>query len=377
MRRTVICVFIVGLVLAAGCGGNGPLPSVTPFATYTPLPTFTATPNVPPTAVPTPAPTVMPTPGRPADVNPFTGLKVADPALLQRRPLLIKIENSKESRPQTGLSQADLVYEYRIEYGLTRFAALFLTADPDRVGPMRSARPMDLELAPQHEAVLCDSGASMKVNQLLREAPDITRISDARYGEPYFYRVKRGPGIAYEHTLYTNVAELRALLRTLGEERPVPQRGFQFDETPPGTSSAQGIRPATHITIPFSEVSLVEYTYDPATRLYRRRMDGQDFLDEATGQAITQRNVLVQFVQGQESILSDSPAGKIYLWKYEMMGTGRALLFRDGVMIEGTWQRSQRNEMTRFLDQAGNELKLAPGRTWLLIVLADVEVKVE
>ncbi len=360
------------LLLPLGCGGGEPTPSATPFYTRTPLPTFTATPNVTPTPVPTPpTPTVTPTPGRPADVNPFTGLRVADPARLQRRPLLIKIENSKESRPQTGLSLADLVYEYRIEYGLTRFAALFLTEEPDRLGPMRSARPMDLELAPQHDAVLCDSGASMKVNQLLREAPDITRISDATYGEPYFYRVKRGPGIAYEHTLYANVAELRALLRTLGEERPVPQRGFQFDETPP-----QG-QPAGRLRIPFSESSIVEYTYDPATKRYRRQMDGQDFLDEATGQAVAHRNVLVQFVRGEESILSDSPAGKIYLWKYEMIGEGRALLFRDGVMVEGTWQRTQRNEMTRFLDRAGNEMKLAPGQTWILCVLADVEVKVE
>lgn len=377
MRKTITWLLsglaVALLLLPLGCGGNDQSTTATPFATRTPLPTFTVTPVASPAPTPTPTlqPTTTPTPGRPADVNPFTGIKVDDPATLQRRPLLVKIENAKESRPQTGLLQADLVYEYLVEYGITRFAALFITEEPEKVGPIRSARPMDLELVAQHDAALCFSGASIPMKKLMREkAPDLVRLSNAKYGEPYFYRVNRGADIAWEHTLYTNVAQQRAWLRSLNEERPVPQRGFQFDEAAPLG------QPVTKIHVPYPRSS-VDYVYDPESKLYQRQVAGEDFVDEATGQVIAQRNVIVQFVKGEESIFVNDPAGGVYLYVYEMMGEGRAILFRDGVMVEGKWQRHEQNEMTRFFDSAGDEVKLAPGPTWILFVLEDMEVKVE
>jgi len=376
--RKVSCRLLSGLLTALlllplGCGGGEPTPTPTPFATRTPLPTFTPAALVSPTPVPSPTvppPTPTPTPRRPADVNPYTGLKVDDPAKLQRRPLLIKIENHKQARPQTGLPLADLVYEYRIEYGFTRFAALFITEMPEKLGPTRSARPMDLELVPQHDAALCFSGASEPVKKAMREQ-GVIQLSDAKYGAPYLYRVNRGPDIAYEHTMYANVARLRELLESLGEERPTPQQGFLFDETPPPG------QPVTKIEVPFSTSAIVSYTYDPASRLYKRQFNGADFLDDESGQVITHRNILIQFVKGEESIFVNDALGGTKLYVYEMMGEGRALLFRDGVMVEGKWQRTEKNQQTRFLDGAGNEVKLAPGRTWILCVLEDTAVKVE
>lgn len=372
--RVLNVLILASLLLPLGCGGGEPAPSVTPYITHTPLPTFTPVQAAPPTAEPTatatPAPTPTPTPRRPDDVNPYTGLRVDDPTKLQRRPLLIKIENHKHARPQFGLTKADLVYEYRIEYGFTRFAALFITETPEKVGPARSARPMDVELVPQHDAALCFSGAAVPTKKLMNEA-GIVRMGNDKYSEPYYYRVNRGPDIAWEHTLYTNVAELRKLLASLGEERPAPQQGFIFDQTPP-----QG-QPVIKIEVNFSSSAVASYTYNPETKRYKRQFNGEDFLDAETGAPIENRNIIVQFVKGEESIFVNDALGGTYLYVYEMIGEGRALVFRDGVMVEGKWQRRETNQETLFLDGDGNEVKLAPGATWILCVLVDQEVKVE
>ncbi|MBU0493478.1 MAG: DUF3048 domain-containing protein [Chloroflexi bacterium] len=373
MKKIIACLLAGLALLPLGCSGGESAPSPTPFNTRTPLPTFTATPAVTATPAATatlPPPTLTPTPSRPADINPFTGLKMDDPAALQRRPILVKIENHKQARPQVGLTQADLIYEYRIEYGFTRFAALFITQEPEKLGPVRSARPMDLELIPQHDSALCFSGASEPVKKMMRD-DNVIQLSDAKYGSPYLFRVNRGADVAYEHTMFTNMLKLRDLLRSLNEERPAPQQGFLFDEAAPSGA------PATHINIPFSTSAIVDYTYDPATKLYKRVFNGADFIAEETGQAIEMRNLIIQFVKGEESIFVNDALGGTNLYVYEMMGEGPTLVFRDGVVIVGTWQRPAKTEQTRFVDQAGNEIKLAPGHTWISCVLSDAEVTYE
>ncbi|MBN2005889.1 MAG: DUF3048 domain-containing protein, partial [Anaerolineae bacterium] len=129
------------LVLAFVSGCTGGEPEATPTATRTPGPQFTntpvpATPTQAPTATATPtaAPTLdEPTPF-PPDVDPLTGLKVDDVAKLDRIPTAIKVSNSPEVRPQSGLSFADLVFEHFAEGGITRFTTVFYANEPEMVG---------------------------------------------------------------------------------------------------------------------------------------------------------------------------------------------------------------------------------------------------
>jgi len=142
MNRIWILFLLVGLVLTACSQAPGAVDlteaanaqfTETPVpATSTSIPTETMQPTATPTQTPTATPTVdYPVDGRgptnfDQDVSPLTGLKVTDPAVLERRPIIIKVENlPREHRPQWGLSFADLVYEYYTEFGGTRFAAVF------------------------------------------------------------------------------------------------------------------------------------------------------------------------------------------------------------------------------------------------------------
>src|SRR5690606_26865903 len=85
----------------------------------------------------------------PPDVNPLTGLTISDPNVLNRRPIVVKVSNSPPLvRPQSGINDADLVFEHYTEVGVTRFSAIFYANAPTRVGSIRSARLIDYELTP-------------------------------------------------------------------------------------------------------------------------------------------------------------------------------------------------------------------------------------
>ena len=105
-------------------------------------------------------------------INPLTGLQVKRPANLQRNPVIAKVSNAPaEVRPQAGLAAADLVFEHYAEGGLTRFSAVFYGQRPTRVGSIRSARLIDLELLPMLGGLLAWSGASNGVLALLNAGP--------------------------------------------------------------------------------------------------------------------------------------------------------------------------------------------------------------
>ena len=186
MQRVVIVLFIF---LLSACSQATPLP---PTATSTPepptrTPTITPTVTDTPTPAPTETPTITPTPlyppegmgpsGFAAEVNPLTGLKVKDPEILVRRPIIIKIENlPRDHRPQYGLSLADLVFEYYTELGGTRFAAVFYGQDAEQVGPIRSARFFDDNLIRMYKSVFVFGSAYEKVRFRLFNADYSSRL---------------------------------------------------------------------------------------------------------------------------------------------------------------------------------------------------------
>jgi hypothetical protein len=138
------------------------IPPSPEIVTATPLPTET------PTQIPTVTSTIKAVhygPDRfPKDINPFTGLKVADPAILDRRPVMVKVTNFPPSgRPQYGLSLADLVFEFYIGEGMNRFSAVYYGEKPEKVGPVRSARLADIQLASMYQTIFAYASADARV----------------------------------------------------------------------------------------------------------------------------------------------------------------------------------------------------------------------
>jgi len=334
------------------------------------------TPTPPPTAVPQPTATLEPTPypgligptDFPAGVNPLTGLQVADAAALAHRPLAIKVANMARVRPQAGLNQADLVFEHYSEGGITRFTAVFYTSIPKRVGSVRSARLIDLEIPLMYDAAFGFSGASYQIKEMIRASTFFDRIISPDYGHHGFWRTfdAKNPSPYMVDSLFTNPEDLRATLAERGQDVP-PQfhNGMAFHPDPP-----PGGQPATEAEIIYSGTGIL-WQLQPNGR-YARWSDGVRHTDANTGELLSFKNVVLIYAEHVNTeIIEDtggSPSIQIRIW-----GEGPAVVFRDGQRYDGLWRRDQPEDMLTFYTQDGQILPLAPGNTWFELVPLDFE----
>ncbi len=375
----LLCILILFM---AGCAG--PMtPAATPTPTRTPALVKEATAKTVPTAVPTATPTSIPpmptasptlaptevvvTP-LPPDVNPFTGEKMATAEVLDRIPIAIKVSNSPEVRPQSGLNAADLVFEHFAEGGITRFTAVFYGQEPQQVGSVRSGRLIDLEIPAMYRALFGYSGSSAGVKERIRNSdlfPTYIAAPDFGVGQPYFYRVPQ-EGKAFEHTLFTNPTVLRQLADERGiNKRPEFPRLMTFSEKP-----LEGGIPVSYFEINYlTGVCTAEWTYDATSGRWKRATAGVPQTDFLTQAPLTTANVVIVYANHIETdILEDTWGGGHQSIQIQIWGSGPVLVFRDGVMINGYWERLERNHMLTFWVAEGHPIPLKPGNTWFQMV---------
>ena len=358
---------------------NAKLPAL-PTNTHTPAPSPSPIPetptSLPPTATPTETPTATPTdsvvalPTLGADVCPLTGLQVSDPALLERRPLAIKVQNASISRPQYGLPQADIVYEHLSEAAITRFTAIYLCQEVTKIGSTRSARFIDLEIPAMYKSIMAFSGTSAGLYPLFLNADFYDR--QMCYGWSLhpegFYRDQalRQQGVPIEHTLFADPAKIWAVADKLGINQRQDLNGMHFAVPPP-----DGGQPATHVQIPFpSRDMVVEYRYDAARGVYLRWDAGVPHLDAATGEQLAVTNVVVAYAPHVDTdIYEDEPRRNHPSVQIQLWGTGPVVVLRDGLAYEGLWARPKREDMLVFRDATGQiPIPLKPGNTWVELV---------
>ena len=213
---------------------NTPLPPtqtpITLAPTFTPVPTITPV----PTATNNPVSNISLRTSRDFgdNRNPFTGEEVSDPGILNRRPIAVKISNSPPRwvRPQSGLGEADLVFEHVTEGLITRFTAIIYGNTPEKLGPIRSARLIDLDIPVMYDAALAYSGSSIGVSRKLFASEFRSRI--LRSNSKGYYRT--GENKPYEHTLYADPVGLwQALTDRSENHEPVLQKIMTFSTLPP------------------------------------------------------------------------------------------------------------------------------------------------
>ncbi|MBI1276800.1 MAG: DUF3048 domain-containing protein [Anaerolineaceae bacterium] len=308
--------------------------------------------------------TATPAENFPADVNPLTGLKVADPSILDRRPQVVKISNAPVLvRPQAGIGAADIVFEHYAEGGLTRFSAIFYGQAPDRVGSIRSARLIDTELIPMFGGLLIFSGASTGVETLLNNADYANRLfKGVLFGQPYFWRDET---IEVPHNMFMNPNAVWKKASEEGINQRPDLRGLSFDPNIPGSNTAV----VNKIDIRYRATRVI-WKYDPALGLYRRSADGQGHFDANTMEQITAANVVVIFADHQftDIVESEFQGAKSYSIQINLMGQGDAILFRDDQEYKGKWVRDDKNTIIGLRTANGDILPLKPGQTWFQVV---------
>lgn len=306
-----------------------------------------------------------PTPDKfPPDVNPLTGLQVKNPTVLDRRPMVVKISNAPVLvRPQAGIGAADIVFEHYAEGGLTRFSAIYYGQAPDRVGSIRSARLIDLELIPMFGGLLAFSGASTGVETLLNNADYANRLfKGVLFGQPYFWRDET---IEVPHNMFMNPNAVWEKATEQGINQRPNLRGLSFSQAVPGGNQAV----VNKIDIRYRATRVI-WKYDPAIGLYRRSADGQGHFDANTLEQVTAANVVVIFADHQftDIVESEFQGSKSYSIQINLMGEGDAILFRDDQEYKGKWVRDDKNMIIGLRTLSGNILPLKPGQTWFQVV---------
>lgn len=294
----------------------------------------------------------------------------------KRRPLAVMIENHTEARPQSGLSYADLVYEAVAEGGITRFMALYYCNLSDiQVGPVRSARTYFLDWLGEYDALYAHVGGANTpgpadaLGQIIKyKVKDLNQFS---IGFPVFWRdyQRLGHPVATEHTMYSTTAKLWEVGAKRGWTA-TDSAGIRWDKNfvPWKFKDEKSGGTTTNIKVNFWELQSgyeVNWIYDITTNSYKRRNGGQDHLDLDNNKQIAAKNLVIQFER--ESNANDGYPGNVHLL-YGTTGSGKALFFQDGNVVEGKWNKASRLARTKYVDSSGKEIQFNGGQIWIQTV---------
>ncbi len=304
-------------------------------------------------------------------VAPLTGLP-ADPETVGRAALVIKVDNHPRARPQTGLDQADIVFDLRAE-GITRFAAVFQSQVPDPVGPVRSSRTSDFDILRGFDTpIYGSSGGNDHVTNGLRNLPIVELTNRTR--NEYFRDFSRPA----PHNLYINGSDLYEIAADLAadaaaapggatgdaesdveDEAVGPQPWFQYRSA--GDALGDSARPAVGpVSVAFTGSPLVTHEWDDRRGGWLRTQDGRPHTT-VDGDQLAPENVVIMITDYRTS-----PADPISP-EVRSTGEGEAVVLTDGMIIRGRWERPEADDKPTLTDGDGAIIKLTPGRTWVLL----------
>jgi hypothetical protein len=337
-RLSVVAALVVGAALLAACGS--PMSSSSPTTTTT----------------------------RPVVLCPLTGTPAPGGAIPARPALVMKVDNyglgpaPAEARPQSGLSDADVIFEEQVEGAITRYAAVFQCRQaPGLVGPIRSARVIDIGILSELDSPLLVhvGGIAPVINRI--DQSTIKNVDLGTYGNLDVYP----PGRYAPYDTYTHTSSVWAQFKS---RNTPPQPIFSY------STRIHGGRPASQIHLDWSYTSDIYWRWSKQSGTWKR------YYNVATsGTPVIQPDVLANGVQNQAQNVVIQVVHITYgPWLENFEGgkevqakiagsSGKAYVFRNGRMIVGRWRHGSLTSPTVFTNAAGHVITLAPGRTWVEI----------
>ncbi len=337
--RIRVLIILVSLV-AAACSGAAAAPDPVTLTTElarVPNSSTTTTTSAPTTTTAVPATTTTVDLGPPA---PLTGVAGA---ISDQQVLIAKLSNAPKGRPQAGINQADIVMEVLVEGGIGRWLAVFQSTYPETVGPVRSLREVDPRLIAPFDARVLSSGGQWAVRRDLGRVavdegdgriPGYRREADREFVYSLMYDVENLPDLEWDGTV-----------------EPM----LEFDAGP-----LAGGEEAAEIDVRMSGRNSLSWTFEDGR--YLRSQDGTESVD-ADDVRVSADSVVVVYVDTIRTGRVDAAGSPVP--DYEVTGTGRALVFRDGRVFEGDWVRQAEDDFFAFRTGEGDSIALKPGRTWI------------
>jgi hypothetical protein len=296
------------------------------------------------------------------EVNPLNGTlftKEEMDKLLKRRPVAVMINNHMEARPQSGLNQADIVYEAVTESGITRYMAIFWSQGPNKVGPVRSARQYFLEWLSPFDPIYIHDGCAQTTDPRTNACGNI-----------YTYKIKdittqgswRSTDRVAPHNEYNSIVNAWEIGKSKDwDQFPEKTEALKFKRD--ANFELRGKKTKVEITYRTDMLNggafNTQWVYDRNTNLYTHRVGGTTDVDLDTKKVITAKNVIVE-----EAELIDAFDGKGRVI-ITTTGQGKAKILMDGKIIDAKWKKSSRTDRTRYYDSKGEEILLNRGKIWV------------
>lgn len=380
MKRILLFVLLLILCLSCtACGKeenqevsleNNPTPTTTPsVSSTTATPTMTPIPdssesNLPTPTANTPEPTEVPAPVVPEGMvqSRLTGLWIPEDSAIYR-PYAIMINNIKVASPQSGLSAADILCEALVEYGITRFMAVFEAQDAladttSRIGSVRSARHYYVNFANEYDAVYVHFGGTSYASDQITDMQidEVDGIKGALANRAF----SRDEKIQSPHNVFLDFSlMLNEVLNSSLQTEWSPERNKVFNFYDQDTTPSDGQK-ADKVTIQFSQSARPYLTYDKETGEYTRYQFGVLHEDANNEQPLTFKNIIVQYVKHSE--ISNG-----YL-NLELENTeGEGYYVTNGTAIPIVWKRNETPNECHYYDTEGNELYINVGKTYVAI----------
>lgn len=373
MKRTgLLSLSMALLLLLTACGPKEPTPDPTP----TPTPAVSVTPT------PAPTPTVEPTPDLSGPLNPLTGLPIESEEAANARPVAIMLNNIKESLPQQGNSEADIIYECLEEGGITRVMGVYQSVkDVGMVGSIRSARSYYLQLALGHDAIFIHAGGSDeplyedaygKIKEWGVTSLDGVRgpyMSTQVEGGLMWRDPARKKNIGTVHSVVTTGAMMEKLLPTFGI-RLEHREGWSYAMAFADDGTPQNGVPANTIKAVYSSYKTGLFTYDPESKLYMVSQHQKPYVDGNSSEQVGVTNVVV--LKAKLGYTGD----KYDHVTIDLKSGGTGYFACGGKLIDLVWEKDYPSGQLRYTDLQGNPIVFGRGKTYVNIVPTDQTVEI-
>lgn len=281
---------------------------------------------------------------------------------INRRPIAIMFDNHPRARWQSGLKDAEIVYEFLVEAPYTRYLGLYLINDPDTIGPIRSARPYFVTTVLEYDAVYVHVGGSPQAKSDVKSlrVADIDALSSSN---KVFWRKshKKAPNNTYSSMEAIRTSQADRKYNELGNFKP-----FKFKED---ESDIEGDL-ANKVIINYRKDNSTEYNYDLEKKLYTRIKDGKLHIDETDESPIVAKNIIIQ--EAKTKVIDNE--GRLDI---QLIGEGQGQYITNGKVIQIKWVKISREDKTMYYNLQGEELALNPGVTWIQVVEAKTEIIIE
>ena len=284
------------------------------------------------------------------------GRECANP---ERRPIAVMIAEDQEARPLSGIAFADIVIEMPVVTGsITRMMAIFICEDSEEIGSIRSARHDFIPLAQGYDAIFAHWGGSQLALDEFRKG-----VIDNLDAMPnYFETFYRKEGIFAPHDGFTSMERMLRAAENLGYRMTTNFEGYKllnFKPQIPNLKQIPNTKPKK-LEINYKYPYNVRYDYNMEANSYRRWRGGAEEIDALNGEQVETKNVVVMRAKSRQ-------IGGGYN-DVDILGSGEAVIYRNGEEIKGSWVKKSAEDALIFLDKAGEEIAFAPGKIWIEVV---------